>query len=350
MKIVYDNLAFSLQTAGGVSAVWAGLLQNIPDKYVYRYLEWNNRNIFNNNLNLNKSKIEHGTSFFPKLMKLAYAKVELKEKFIFHSSLYRISKNKNAINVVTVHDFIDKKFNPNLLMRSLRWYLMRRCLINSDAVVCVSKNTKQDLQRYLPTIEEDKIHIIYNGKSDAFFKLNYGNRSYDFVLFVGKRGGYKNFKTLIGALENDLSLKLKIVGGGKLTREELKILSKIGKDRYTYLGQISNDELNILYNEALCLVYPSIYEGFGIPIIEAQSAGCPVIAANRSSLPEVLGDSGILLDNLSAQSISSAIAILKNREMREKYVQLGISNAEKYSWLKMSEAYLKLYKTLWELT
>ena len=129
MKIVYDNLAFSLQTAGGVSAVWAGLLNNIPDKYIDRYLEWSNMNIFNNELNLNKFKIEQKISSYPKLKKLSNVKVESKEKFIFHSSIYRICKNKNAINVVTVHDFIDKKFNPNPLMRSLRWYLMKKSLI-----------------------------------------------------------------------------------------------------------------------------------------------------------------------------------------------------------------------------
>jgi mannosyltransferase len=95
-------------------------------------------------------------------------------------------------------------------------------------------------------------------------------------------------------------------------------------------------------------VYPSLYEGFGIPVIEAQSAGCPIIAANRSSLPEIIGESGILLDDLSSACVSDAIKLLENNVVRDKYIKLGFQNAKKYSWQKMAKEYQILYKKLWE--
>ena len=95
MKIIFDNLAFSLQNTGGVSAVWAGLLENIPEKHVDKYLEWNNENIFNNKLNLNENKVKKFNSFFPKLQRLSNVNELSKEKFIFHSSVYRTCTNKS---------------------------------------------------------------------------------------------------------------------------------------------------------------------------------------------------------------------------------------------------------------
>lgn len=348
MKIIFDNLAFSLQTAGGVSAVWAGLLDNIPEKYIYKYLEWNNKNIFNNKLNLNKTKVKKNNSCYPKLERLLNVNEFYKEKFIFHSSVYRTCTNKKAINIITVHDFIDKKYNPNYLKKTLRWFLMKKSIKNANAVVCISQNTKQDLLRYIPNLEELKIHVINNGKSDSFRKINCKKSSEKYVLFVGKRNRYKNFKILVEALEKNNNLNLKLVGGGELKDDEIKLLSKISKKRYLHFEQVSNEELNLLYNQAFCLVYPSIYEGFGIPVIEAQSAGCPIIAANRSSLPEIIGESGILLDDLSSAGVSDAIKLLENNVLRDKYIRLGFQNAKRFSWQKMAEEYLILYNRLWE--
>ncbi|WP_297092250.1 glycosyltransferase family 1 protein [uncultured Draconibacterium sp.] len=348
MKIVYDNLAFSLQKAGGVSAVWAGLLTNIDKKYILKYIEWSNQNIFRKHLILPQSKIEHRFSINPKINKITKAKFRCSNKFIFHSSIYRTCNNPNALNVVTLHDFIDKTFNQNYFVKTIKWYLMKNSLFDADAIICVSQNTKKDLLHYLPKISSSKVYVVNNGKSEEFYRLENRLQTEEFVLFVGKRNDYKNFKVVVEALKTETSKKLIIVGGGQLEEHELELLKSLGEERYSHKELISNEELNTLYNKAFCLVYPSLYEGFGIPVIEAQSAGCPVIAANKSSLPEVLSDSGILLNNVNTKEIGKAFQRLEDHETRNQHIELGLQNAARFSWNKMASEYIKVYRELWE--
>jgi mannosyltransferase len=141
---------------------------------------------------------------------------------------------------------------------------------------------------------------------------------------------------------------LVFVGGGNLTTNEKKRLYQAIGDNYKHYQGVSNYELNLLYNNAYCLVYPSAYEGFGIPVIEAQSAGCPVIASNKSSLPEILGDSAILLEEVTSQHIYKSLNELENLDVRNSLISKGVKNSEKYSWNIMSQKYLDVYMQIWK--
>ena len=171
-----------------------------------------------------------------------------------------------------------------------------------------------------------------------------------FILYVGdRRAKYKNFKLSVISAGN-VRLPLVIVGGGVLTLEERKMLNtNLGNSNFSHLSYISNSDLNILYNNAFCLIYPSLYEGFGIPIIEAQKAGCPVISSNISSITEITNDSALLIDNISVNEIVASMkSLLSESNLSEQIIKKGLSNSKRFSWDKTYSETMEFYKKIYE--
>lgn len=135
-----------------------------------------------------------------------------------------------------------------------------------------------------------------------------------------------------------------IVGGGVLNNDEITLLEHNIPGRYEWLGRLTDEELNLQYNKAYCLIYPSSYEGFGIPIIEAMRAGCPVIAINNSSIPEVAGDAAILIEYAEAELVVEAVQSLHTDYNKLRLA--GLSQASHFSWDKCYSATKKIYKEL----
>lgn len=346
--LIFDNIIFSLQRAGGISAVWANLISNIlKTGSPMMCLEFDDalHNIFRSKINIPSANLSSLGRKASKLHEFVAPSIDLNEKFIFHSSYFRVCPNRNAINVATVHDFIYEQGKPTLKQR-LRIHLDYKAIRQSDAIVCVSESTRRDLFRYLPEIEPDKVSVIHNGVSDYFSRLTekpYPQYS-GHLLFVGGRQSYKNFKFLVEALSlSDFKL---LICGAPLSKEELTMLEKHISGRYDTIVFPSNEDLNAIYNSVYALVYPSSYEGFGIPVLEAQRAGCPVIAFNASSIPEVIGDDALLLNELSADSLYSKLEELKLPGRREQLIASGIKNSMRFSWNKMASEYLQLYNNL----
>lgn len=306
MKIILDNIIFTLQRSGGISVVWFELLSRlIRDGKKISCLSYSNRNIFIKKISFDKTINIQRNNFF--IFFRRYCDLILrneKERFIFHSSYYRITRNSKAINITTVHDFTYEYYCSGL-SRIIHSWQKRRAILNSDYIICISESTKKDLLKFVPEVKEDKIRVIYNGVSEdyhvlslrelATVQLPFPKQTY--VVFVGSRVGYKNFELSVHAISKT-TLNLVIVGA-PLNRLELVLLQQNFKDmkRVYCANRISNQELNILYNNAFALLYPSLYEGFGIPVIEAQKAGCPVIAYNGSSIPEIIGDKTLLINS-----------------------------------------------------
>ena len=122
----------------------------------------------------------------------------------------------------------------------------------------------------------------------------------------------------------------------------------LGPDRYEVRTGLPNSELNRLYNSVKCLVYPSSYEGFGIPILEAQQAGCPVIAYNNSSIPEVIGETPLLMNEMTKEELLSKLNLLSDETVRQEVIEHGIENAKHFSWDESYEQYRQLYQKLLE--
>lgn len=348
-KVIYlDNIIFSLQRAGGVSAVWSNLISNLSElKADFKCLEFDDAssNVFRQDIHIPPGQNISLGKKASKLHEFISPKVNVREPFLFHSSYFRICKNPNAINVTTVHDFIYEQAKMNLKQK-LRVKMDYAAIRRSDVIVCVSENTKKDLFHFLPDIDPDKVVVIHNGVSDHFYPLDVKPipELEKYIMYVGGRQPYKNFDFAVEATAHS-SFHL-LICGSKLSDAEIKLLENKLPGRYRHILFPSNKDLNDLYNSVFALIYPSSYEGFGIPVIEAQRAKCPVIALNASSIPEIIGDSSLLLDSLDLDRTSQLLGRLENSEFRKEVVEKGFVNSQRFSWKKMSEQYAELYNRL----
>ena len=250
------------------------------------------------------------------------------EKFIFHSTYYRYCKSKNAINVTTLHDFTYEYFRKDLIS-ILHKIQKRNAVKHSKAVICISNNTKNDLLKFYPKYN-GVIKVIYNGyDNENYYKLDNVEKK-KIILFVGARNSYKRFDFAIDLLTKLDDMKFIIIGGGELTKNEEKILNTKLNNRWEKCSYLSENELCKLYNEATFLCYPSEYEGFGIPVLEAQACGCPVICQKKSSIPEVANDAAIYIDSEDYNSSVNIIKnVLNNKEIYSKLVDEGLKNVQK---------------------
>ena len=362
MNILLDNLIFSWQKSGGVSVFWENILKlalRLKQTHHIELIEYPNAedNIVRKTLDLSSLSTNVLCPFSFKWHRYQHLDWKAaKTPFIFHSSYYRVCTNPQAINIVTVHDFTYEHFisGPKKWLHS---WQKRRSLRAADAIVCVSQNTCNDLLHFFPEIPEQKIHIIHNGVDKSYIpKYNSEPESTrkqlqlpkQYLLFVGNRANYKQFP-YAAQLAKAVDLPLVIVGA-PLTKQERKFLANL-QVNYQERNFVANQELQSYYSLATALVYPSLYEGFGIPVIEAQRCGCPVIAYNASSIPEVIGeDYPLLLSQLEIAPAAHWIQkLVANSDFRDQIQQKGIENSLRFSWEKMQEEYLSLYTQLWTM-
>lgn len=331
-----DGIIYSLQRSGGISIYFSEVIKRL---ILDRDMDCNIQIYKNSNHVLREYRQDHilptNNTYIP-LSLYRYIDVPLSERAeVFHSSYYRLpSRNfRRRVKVVTtVHDFTYERFSSGLV-KYVHFTQKKRAILNSDIIVCISRNTKEDLISFIPEARDKDIRVVYNGVSDSFGPI--GTKSEPktkFVVYVGSRSGYKNFSSVVDALSCLPDFHLEIVGGGPLSKIEVAYLESKVRGRYLHHSFATNEKLNTIYNTAHCLVYPSLYEGFGIPAIEAMKSGCPVIASNTSSLPEVCSDAAILLDEVNGANIAEAISTLTNVTTRAQYVSKGLLNAKRFSW------------------
>ena len=340
MKIIYDDIIYSLQKSGGISVYWEKLEESITvtNRLVYNGRE---RNIFYKKYN---NEIESNSNLFLERYKNPQLKFINDDVFVFHSSYYRYCKNSYARNITTVHDFTYELFRSDF-KSNFHKIQKKNAVMNSDGVICISENTKRDLCKYYPNYK-GKIHVIYHGydkKLYNFTGIGIENRINN-VLFVGSREKYKGFDFTVKILGKIPSLNLKIIGGGVLTNLEVKMLEEFIPNRYEKLGFVSNENLATLYNKSFALFYPSEYEGFGFPIIEAQACGCPVICQKKSSVPEVSGDKCVYVDSSCFEESVDKIKKLFDSNYYGELQKEGIENVKRFSWEKCIKETIDFYK------
>ena len=342
-----DNIIFSLQKHGGVSVLWGNLIQyllnhKVDTKFLdYKCSQSNKIRhsilIPEQNLILNES-----TPIF--LERYRDVRIKDERQIIFHSSHYRICNQHNVKNITTVHDFTYEYFVKGIA-KGVHIWQKYKAIKKSDIIICISKNTKADLMRFLPEIPEQKIRVIYNGVSDDYYPIiNDSNAQYnDYILFVGGRQSYKNFEFAISCVRH-CQKKLLIVGSLLTDKERKTVIECLGSEGYKEIVHPSNNLLNQIYNSVFCLLYPSLYEGFGIPVIEAQKAGCPVIALNSSSIPEIIGNHSLLLNHSSCSEFKNKMEILSKN--RVEFISAGLENSKRFSWDKMTSEYANIYNEM----
>lgn len=203
-------------------------------------------------------------------------------------------------------------------------------------------------------MQEEKIVKIYNGYDKNLFFPRNSARSYiygkykieDYILAVGASYPHKNYDNLIKAitLALDKNIKLIIAGGKDEYRNYLKKLAKELNlvDRVLFINYVPQKDLPYLYSAAKCLVYPSLYEGFGLPPLEAMACGCPVITSNTSSLPEVVGDAGVMVNPYNVEEIGRAIdLVLSNENLRREMIEKGLKQVQKFRGGKQQKKFIK---------
>ena len=276
---------------------------------------------------------------------------------IWHSTYYTMPRKWNGPSVVTVHDMTFEMF-PDIYngpqfdrFRERK----RKCIVDADAVICVSETTRQEMQLSYG-IDLDSVHIIHHACSDVFrqkeqckgpHKMSDGR---PFLLYVGSRSDYKNCSVLLEAYKkwskND-EVELLFVGKPWTTPEK-QYLSDLGvNDKVRLQTGVGDEALCCLYNQAVGFVYPSLYEGFGIPLLEAMNCGCPVIASRIPSTIEVAGDCPIYFEASDVEGLMRAFDKAHKQGKNSKYTQRGLIKANSYSWNKAADQTLKVYKKVY---
>ena len=339
MKVLYDYQIFALQKYGGISRYFYELMNQF---YGMQDIDFELPLYFSNNEHIRDAQFSSHKTFLPNLVlgiKNYYTKhlnsknkernlsAIAKQNFdLVHPTYYSpyfLSELGDKPFVITIHDMTyeiySKEFRNNSNTADEKKILAQK----AAKIITVSENTKNDVIEYY-NIDPNKIStthlassIKYERKKDLKIKI-----PDKYFLFVGNRKAYKNFSNLSKAFSliqkefNDVYLVC--AGGGVFSKKEKYILKQLNISDKVFYYQVNDEKLGYLYGNACAFVFPSLYEGFGIPIIEAFECGCPVIASNVSSLPEVAGNAALYFDPESEISIKNEmIRILTDEKLRE---------------------------------
>jgi glycosyltransferase involved in cell wall biosynthesis len=364
MLILFDHLCFN-EKYGGVSKYFSNMINNLPPEINVKISVKFTDNEYIDILNQKKIwRLFAGIDFRGKarlidILNKTYSIAELKNNNfdIYHQTHYDpygykyIPKNKKR--VVTIHDMnyfkIPQLYKNNYLKKMCEWQQMS-CQY-ADEIITVSQNTKKDIIDILK-IPENKITTIYLGNNKVNINNNYSKKLFEkpYILFVGARSVYKNFTNylkvfkIISEKYNDL---LFICSGRAFSRNERKLITDMNLNNK--IIQISADEKMMvnLYLYAELFVYPSFYEGFGLPLLEAMNCRCPILCSNTSCFPEIAQNAALYFDPYSIENmVESTKELLFNKELRNVLIRNGIQRKEAFSWKKCAIDHANLYKSL----
>ena len=275
---------------------------------------------------------------------------------VFHATAYALPSKCRCKVVCTVHDLALLR-HPELGTPALQRTVRRTVdsLDRVDCIIAVSECTKRDLVE-LCKADEKRIRVIYNGVGTHFTPSSgdlppqLAGRKY--ILHVGTLEPRKNIPTLLQAfakIDHQGDLLLALVGDSGWETEDLsKLAHSLGiADRVRFLGAVDARTLPALYSQAQVLAYPSLYEGFGLPIIEAMACGTPVVCSDRGAIPEVAGGAAITIDPASCDDLANAInRVLSDKSLRHKMSDQGVRRAQDFSWEKCARQTLAVYRDL----
>jgi glycosyltransferase involved in cell wall biosynthesis len=373
MKLLYDHSVFQFQRYGGISRYFYELVTRLSEKKDVDINLFQGFHINEYGLSKYKPNFESYWGYKcgynkPAERYISYL-LATANNFIFdniympscncdiyHPTFYMkgLKNVRKARIVITAYDMIHELYPDQFRDSEAVIKAKKRALNIADVIIAISENTKKDLIE-LYDLPESKIKVVYlaNSLRKSNFQtmdeltMKYGLKS-PYILYVGDRSGYKNFNILFDSYLDYFSDKFDLVclGGGKFQNDELKTINNLKSKRRVMQLSAPDELLPSLYKHALCLVYPSLYEGFGIPLLEAMSIGCPVIASNTSSIPEIAGNAGILFDPHSKDELINAIELLGTESKRNKLIKLGFEREKEFSWDKMTNETLSIYESI----
>lgn len=352
MELFLDNLVFTIQNAGGVSVYWYELLRGICARQLpVRFLNagLNNENIFEQRLNYQPYPCIRESRIPSKYLRYMPLQYKLPAASVFHGGYLRVSPQRNVVNILTIHDLAHERnlvtrFPRGLANKQQKAYSIKR----ADGIICISESTKRELLHFYPDTDPMSVCVVHHGIADTFFPTEKTPARHPYVLYVGGRSRYKNFDAAVMAMQQlPARYRLVVAGGERWSRQHLQQLHAQLPGRCDVVQRISPAALNILYNNAWCLLYPSAYEGFGFPPGEAMKAGCPVVTTYATSMPEVVGNAGILVDKIKPENFAAAILQLEQTDVREQLIQAGLARVKRFTWDNSVQATIAFYQTCW---
>jgi glycosyltransferase involved in cell wall biosynthesis len=365
MKVLYDHQIFSLQKYGGISRYFYELINQ------YKYIEDIEAKIsllVSNNHYISDRKYVQHVNLLPNkefrgkhrllspINKInSIKKIKMKDYDVFHPTYfdpYFLKYIGDTPFVLTIYDMIDEKFSELVSKNNLTAKHKKILVEKASKIIAISESTKKDLIEIF-NIDAEKIIVIYLASSmkihdDFRMKIKLPGK---YILFVGTRKGYKNFHTFIKAvsaiINEEKELFIICVGAGKFTTDEINLFNELNiKDKVVQFD-LDDDSLSQFYRNALMFVFPSLYEGFGIPILESFACRCPLVCSDTSSFPEVAGNGAQYFDPSSEKSMFKAIKkVLYDKEQREILVKNGIERLKYFSWEQTALETKKVYESV----
>jgi glycosyltransferase involved in cell wall biosynthesis len=362
MRILYDGQIYAQQTAGGINRYFANIIRKLPHDFspTLTTAAFRSTN-FPSHPNLK-------TFFYPRhgfkpgrvsfwLEKYFFRVVNSFDYDIIHPTYYWLlarhdmSQCRDPV-VITVHDMIHEIFSDQIDPDHQQAIEKKKAILSAQSIICVSENTKHDLlERY--QIPDENITVIYHA-SEIDITMSFGNEvvpSRPYYLYVGGRYSYKNFDHLLLVLAKVVSKVPELilcVVGAPFNQAEQKLITELKlSDHIQHYSYPSDQHLAKLYRCSVAFVYPSLYEGFGIPLLEAMSCGTVSIASDTSSIPEVVGEAGLYFDPHNVNDlVDLMLFVLENSAERECLIQKGFDRAKCFSWDKTASQTIEVYQKL----
>lgn len=351
-----------MQRYGGISRYYAELKRKFDDKkydvdaHVHCFF---NKSIYFEDIFQNKYNSKFDKIKGKGLLNKIYTRIDctFNNYDILHPTYYNpyilgLRKGSRKV-VITVYDMINERF-PELFDDELTINNKKTMILESDHIIAISESTKKDILEFYPEVNPNKISVIYIGSN--FDNKKCEEQTYKlpnkYILFVGTRYNYKNYDRFFSAVKplllDDRELSLVVLGGGTFTKSEIDMQSEV--ENQIVQMNVTDDLLSYAYSHAECFVFPSLYEGFGIPTLEAFACECPVVLSNTSSMPEVGGEAVEYIDPYDITNMTNQIKkVLFDKKLRNEMIKKGKIQLRKFDWDIIAEQTLNCYKEVCRL-
>ena len=360
MKIYYDYQIFLHQKFGGASKYFINLTNNLDDGMDKLIISPCHKNYYLNNQTRNVKKLFYfdlktkNINTISKSINEVYTKLlyNYKTTDIFHFTYFtnKYYLKKKTSHVLTILDLIKEKFYKSKYENEILY--KKEYFHNIDKIICISENTKKDLLNFY-NIADNLVEVVHLGVSfnKDFLPIDEILPKKPYLLFVGNRSRYKNFKNFILAYANSKKLKndfdVVCFGDTSFSSDEINLFKELHIEQKIIKIDGNDLELNYAYKKARCFVFPSLYEGFGLPLLESMNMDCPVVCSNTSSFPEVVNNAALMFNPNDVENIKNEIeSLVFNNEKTSNLIKKGQENIKNFSWKKCASKTSAIYKTL----
>jgi glycosyltransferase involved in cell wall biosynthesis len=364
MKVLYDHQIFGSQVYGGISRYFFELMKQFKE---IGEPEFELSLKYSKNHYLNSARLENGKAFFDPgwfkfrvrrksiINKAKSRRAILGHRFdIFHPTYfdpYFLDYIGDKPYILTIYDMTHEVFSDIFSAKDKTAENKKVLAQKAAKIIAISENTKNDIIKYYG-FDDKKIAVTYlaGALSQRGFRseITIPER---YIYFVGARGVYKNFEFFVKSVNKimaaDKQLHLVCAGGREFSDSEKGLFRNLGIEDRVHFFSVTDEVMAWLYQKAVAFVFPSLYEGFGIPVLEAFSCGCPTILSNTSSLPEVGGDAAVYFDPKNEISICEAVArVIYDRQLQDELRDKGLKQLRRFSWEKTAMQTYKIYRSI----